>query len=216
MRKFKESKGFTLIELMVVVAIIGILAAVAVPKFLQFMARTRKKEGETVLAGVFTTLESYYAQYEWFGGTDGFVLWRTGYAPSGEIRIYDADGGTVAFGVGLQQNTCTPADSGVCGAAATILQPVWGGSTDAESNTGGVGGPAAGVRQQLVRGFGFGACGNIDSDPSVDTYAVVESRRQPCNIYDDLTEVAGTCVAEIQALPGTPDPTGALAAGQCA
>jgi prepilin-type N-terminal cleavage/methylation domain-containing protein len=50
--------GFTLIELMIVVAIIGILAAIAIPNFVRFQARARQSEVSTNLKSLFTGLRT--------------------------------------------------------------------------------------------------------------------------------------------------------------
>ena len=64
MRKLHtRNGGFTLIELMIVVAIIGILAAIAIPNFLRFQLRARVGEGKTNIAAIRTAEESYNAEY---------------------------------------------------------------------------------------------------------------------------------------------------------
>ena len=61
-RNLKQREGFTLIELMIVVAIIGILAAIAIPNFIKFQLRSKAGEGKVNLAGIRTAEESYFAE----------------------------------------------------------------------------------------------------------------------------------------------------------
>ncbi len=77
----KGKKGFTLIELMIVVAIIGILAAIAIPNFLRFQAKSKQSEAKTNLGGIFTAETAYFGEHNTFGDLD-VVSW----APVGTSR----------------------------------------------------------------------------------------------------------------------------------
>jgi len=62
-RARQRRSGFTLIELMIVVAIIGILAVVAIPNYLRFQLRSKTAEAKTNLAAIRTSEEAYFSEF---------------------------------------------------------------------------------------------------------------------------------------------------------
>ena len=79
--KLRGKKGFTLIELMIVVAIIGILAAIAIPNFLKFQAKSKQSEAKANLGAIYTGQISYFGDANTFGDFD-----KINWAPSGTPR----------------------------------------------------------------------------------------------------------------------------------
>ena len=96
----RVSYGFTLIELMIVVAIIGILAAIAIPNFSKFQARARQAEAKVNLKALYTNQKASYAAQGMLNcGFCGFTTARNNYTyrandGSSEVTIDGLRGGT--------------------------------------------------------------------------------------------------------------------------
>src|SRR5215471_10273434 len=89
-----RKRGFTLIELMIVVAIIGILAAIAIPNFIRFQARSKQSEAKANLKSLFTAQRSYFQEKDMYVNYINTI----GFAPERANRYYylQGTGGTPA------------------------------------------------------------------------------------------------------------------------
>ena len=84
MQKLKHEKGFTLIELMIVVAIIGILAAIAIPNFMNYQCKAKQAEAKNLLGALKTAEESYFVEHGVYKDETSFNV--IGFKAKGDTR----------------------------------------------------------------------------------------------------------------------------------
>ena len=148
-------RGFTLVELMIVVAIIGILAAIAIPNFQKFQARARQSEAKANLKGIYSAKVTQMADTESYSCVDEdgantpeaeFCGWTTG----GDTRY------TYHEGINQKDNSMTSSGTACRGEPALV-------------------GESAFNVNNALQQFTAGAGGDIDQDAGCDSWVVNDS-----------------------------------------
>ncbi len=213
--------GFTLIEVMIVVAIIGLLAALALPGYVHFQARARQAECRTNLKAVFTAEKSYYGDKQTY--YDAFSV--IGFEPemnnryayfaqavgdnAGEVRT--TVGATItncgsAIDPSGPQGTCAisadegkwtgNADPSYTAPAVSGTQPNAGSSVPALTSVGAF--PVGTGCPQGQCEFAAGCTGNVDNDGTWDAWFISSQE--------------GTATGATIACSGAPPPTSVMGA----
>jgi type IV pilus assembly protein PilA len=124
----KGKKGFTLIELMIVVAIIGILAAIAIPNFLKFQAKSKQSEAKTNLKGIYTAETGYFGENNAYSGFDA-ANWQ----PVGVARYHYTLTGALTGNSSLEKGV------DVTGSTAWVTTPALGAAPSQQFTAGAAG-----------------------------------------------------------------------------
>ena len=190
----QAKKGFTLIELMIVVAIIGILAAIAIPNFIKFQARSKQSEVKANLKAVFTAEKAYFQEKDKYST----LIAAVGFSPErGNRYAYYLAG--------------TPSCEARTGAAATVAAATDNCvEVDEFKHNTGTPQPAAAFNASTVKGasgwiFNVTAAGNVDNDSTLDQWSISSESR---------VEVVGTSAAATDVNTGGSCATGNNPAGE--
>ncbi len=194
-----NARGFTLVELMIVVAIIGILAAIAVPNFMKFQARAKQSEAKGALRAYFMSQSDYFAEHD--GYTEN--LGSLGFAPErGNRYAYRA---SLTPTVWAERSTATelsPTDFQAMEidcykiGAGCVSRPVRSSPIAAFTvvyNTATTGPTNTGIVPGANGGFVVEAMGSVDNDVEVDDWLISSG---------SVNIPAGPCAEATQAVPG--------------
>jgi len=131
----KIQHGFTLIELMIVVAIIGILAAIAIPAYQDYTIRAKGTEGLSLASSAKVAVAEGYQSNDMNGVLANATDWNTNFTPTKYVSAANIDVNTgvitITFGpntpqISGQQITLTPSIGGVALATNQTGNMDWG------------------------------------------------------------------------------------------
>jgi type IV pilus assembly protein PilA len=128
----KAQKGFTLIELMIVIAIVGILAAIALPAYQDYIVRSKMSEAIVALSEAKTTVTEYVAST----GTVPSTADVTKFACDATVTDVDSNMCGPRSSDILEKITITTPGGGLVFIVAEVYASVWNGGDPADGTVG--------------------------------------------------------------------------------
>lgn len=184
-----KKQGFSLVELMVVVAIIGILASIAVPQMNRYSNQARQTEAKTNLSSLYTAEKAFFAEYNTY--FHGFR--QIGFAPEGDLR-YRIGFSAVSEGNAPTNLTKLRDDFGYVGGTVTGEEFNSGTYCTAEARCNeliaakNANGATAKVTNRTE--FVAQAVGSLDDDETLDVWEINQWRHM-INACNDVNQSSG-------------------------
>lgn len=172
-----KKEGFTLIELMIVVAIIGILAAIAIPAFINYVKRSKTSEAGANLKSLFTGAAAYYDAENWGQGvvTAGGTAAASTHCTVGDAAM-DETPSDAKHVINWQGETDAAEYTALNFAPADPLYYVY--NVDASPNASACGNGASDTTV-----YTFFAYGDLDADTNLSTFRLEAGTNPDNSLY---------------------------------
>ena len=169
-----SQKGFSLIELMVVVAIMAILVTIAVPNFQRFQMKAKQQEAKSNLTALYTAQKAFHAEWSQYYGDFRDI----GYNPEGNLRYRISNG---AGGVNSPPAAVYSFSGGAGADAAPVLfsSLLYCANTVVGVNCTDVGTYARNPTNMVppqANNFTASAASNLDGDPVIDNWTIDQTK----------------------------------------
>lgn len=179
--KKRNQEGFSLIELMIVVVIIGLLSTMAVPQYRNFQMKAKQAEAKTNLGGLYSAMQTFNAEYNWYYGDfravgfdlEGALNYNVGASASHALGPASHPAPQYKNKAAVQFNAATRCGNGAAtGGKQPACKSLAGAGATWNAITGtSIANPVTGIRQFVV-----GATANLDNDAAFDRWSINQNK----------------------------------------
>lgn len=181
MKTRENQKGFSLIELMMVVVIIGVLAGVGIPQYQKFQMKAKQSEVKTLLSSMYTSQKAFFAEWNQYYADFNAV----GYGLDGNLGYY------VGFSAAGIAGPATHPNTAYNNAAAPVFNAALFCTNASVNTTCDVSKARTTVLPTAVTDatglFTFAGSSNLDSDSTIDQWTINQNKVFAQNpLFDDI------------------------------